>query len=193
MLCLALTSCAIGPSGTNAANTAASPTIDSAASGPRFSQPPVTPPSPPVTNLPAFACSDSGGGKTGVANVTAVRVYEPADYDRFVLQFDGAVPTYTVKLQAKPTFPSGGTSQTVTLSGTAGALVTVHSATETNTYSGPTDMTHTEFLVLKEARLTQDFEGSVSWALGLAHPACMRTFTLTNPARLIVDFSTATS
>ncbi|HEX7264086.1 MAG TPA: hypothetical protein VF383_07910 [Candidatus Dormibacteraeota bacterium] len=128
-----------------------------------------------------------------MANVTAVRVSEPADYDRFVLQFDGAVPTYTVKLQAKPTFPSGGTSQTVTLSGTAGALVTVHSATETNTYSGPTDMTQTEFLVLKEARLTQDFEGSVSWGLGLAHPACMRTFTLTNPARLIVDFSTATS
>jgi hypothetical protein len=194
ILCLALTSCAqIGPSGTNTANTAASPTIDSAASGPRFSQPPVTPPSPPVTNLPNFACADASGGKTGVANVTAVRVNEPADYDRFVLQFDGPVPTYSVKLQAKPTFPSGSANQTVTLSGTAGALVTVHSSTETNTYSGSTDMTHTEFLVIKEARLTQDFEGYVSWALGLAHPACMRAFTLTNPSRLIVDFSTATS
>src|SRR6202043_3703306 len=81
MLCLGLAACAIGPAGTNATNTAPSPTIDSAASGPRFSQPPVTPPSPPVTNLPAFACADASGGKVGVANVTAVRAYEPAEYD----------------------------------------------------------------------------------------------------------------
>jgi hypothetical protein len=66
--------------------------------------------------------------------------------------------------------------------------VTVHTAAEAS-YTGSTDISHGEFRVIKEARLTQDFEGTVSWALGLDHSACMRTFTLTGPARLIVDFS----
>ncbi len=103
------------------------------------------------------------------------------------------MPSYTVKRQDHPTFPMGASGQTITLSGVAGALVTVHSATEANTYAGPTDFTHADFLVIKEARLTQDFEGYVSWGLGLDHPACMRTFVLTGPSRLVVDFSTATS
>jgi hypothetical protein len=160
------------------------------ASGPRFSQPPVSPPTPPTITLPSFACADTGGGTTGVADITDVRVGPQADYDRFVLQFDGPVPTYTAKRQAKPTFPMGATGQTITLSGTYGVLVTVHSATE-NAYNGSTDISHGEFRIIKEARLTQNFEGSVSWALGLDHAACMRSFTLTAPARLIVDFSTA--
>jgi len=124
-----------------------------------------------------------------VANVTDVRVGQQTDYDRFVLQFDGPVPTYTAKRQASPTFKMSPSNQPITLSGTYGVLVTVHSATEASTYSGPTDISHGEFRVIKEARLTQDFEGSVSWALGLDHAACMRTFTLTSPSRLIVDFS----
>jgi len=185
----------VGPVGTPAANTTSSPSPDSGssvASAPRISPPPVTPPVAPGTNLPAFACTDASGGTTGTANVTAVRVSEPVGFDRFVLQFDGPVPKYTVKRQDKPSFPMGASGQTITLSGTAGALVTVRSATESNTYSGSTDVSHTEFLVIKEARLTQDFEGTVSWALGLDHAACMRTFTLSNPSRLIVDFTTAT-
>jgi hypothetical protein len=194
-LCLLLaTACVqVGPAGTPAANTTSTPSAISAASGPRFSQPPVTPPTPPSTTIPAFACSDSSGGQTGVANVTDVRVSEQAGYDRFVLQFDGPVPSYTVKRQDHPTFPMSASGQTITLSGVAGALVTVHSATEANTYSGATDFTHADYLVIKEARLTQDFEGYVSWGLGLDHAACMRTFVLTGPSRLVVDFSTATS
>ncbi len=128
-----------------------------------------------------------------MANVTDARLTEQASYDRFVLQFDGPVPSYIVKRQDHPTFPIGASGQTITLSGVAGALVTVHSATEANTYSGPTDFTHADYLVIKEARLTQDFEGYVSWGLGLDHAACMRTFVLTGPSRLVVDFSTATS
>jgi hypothetical protein len=192
LLCVFLAGCSlVGPSASPAANTTSTPvpSFDPMASGPRFSQPPVSPPTPPTITLPGFACADTGGGKTGVAGVTDVRVGQQTDYDRFVLQFDGAVPTYTAKRQASPTFKMSPSNQAITLSGTYGVLVTVHSATESNTYSGPTDISHGEFRVIKEARLTQDFEGSVSWALGLDHAACMRTFTLTGPSRLIVDFS----
>lgn len=126
-----------------------------------------------------------------MANVTDVRVGPQADYDRFVLQFDNPVPPYTATRQASPTFKMSPSGQPITLSGTYGVLVTVHTAAEANTYGGSTDMSTGELRIIKEARLTQDFEGTVSWALGLDHAACMRTFTLTGPSRLIVDFSTA--
>ena len=164
-----------------------------AASPPRIAPPPVAPPTPPGTNLPAFSCVDGHGGKTGVANVTTARVGQQPGFDRFVLQFDSFVPSYTVKRQSAPLFTFGGSGQPVTLSGTAGALVRVHSATGANTFAGSTDLSHGEYPVLKEARQTEDFEGYVGWALGLSKEACLRTFTLTDPARLVVDFSTASS
>jgi hypothetical protein len=186
-LCLAVAAC-----GTTAAPAVAvTPTgTQGSASATRIAQPPVTPPTAPGDSLPAFACSDASGGSTGVANVTAARTAEQPGYDRFVLQFDRPVPSYTVKRQAKPVFSLGGSGQPVTLSGTAGVLVQVHSATGTGTFSGSTDITHTEYLVLREARQTQDFEGYVSWGLGLTHAACFRAFTLADPPRLVVDFTT---
>ncbi len=163
------------------------------ASGPRISQPPVIPPTPPGTNLPAFACADLSGGKTGVANSISARTGETVGYDRFVLQFDSIVPTYTVKRQTKPVFTLGGSGQSVTLSGTAGILVTVHSATGATTFSGSTDLVHSDFQVLKESRQTQDFEGYVSWGLGISRPTCMRVFMLSDPARLVIDLQIPSS
>src|SRR5579864_5193747 len=161
-LALALLSilAACGPSlAPSATVSPASADVPSSASGPRISPPPVTPPTPPGTNLPAFACADASGGKTGVANTITARAAEQPGYDRFVLQFDPIVPTYTVTRQAKPVFPLGGSGQTVTLSGTAGVLVTVHSATGATTFTGSTDLVTANFVILNEARQTQDFEG----------------------------------
>lgn len=168
-------------------------TAAAGASGPRISPPSVTPPAPPGTNLPAFACSDAAGGTTGVANTITARVAEQPGYDRFVLQFDPIVPTFSVKRQDKPVFPLGASGQTVTLSGTAGVLVTVHSATGTTTFTGSTDLVQSQDLIIKEARQTQDYEGYVSWGLGLSKPACMRVFTLDDPARIVVDFQITSS
>ena len=98
-----------------------------------------------------------------------------------------------MKRQAKPVFPLGASGQTVTLSGTAGILVSVHSATGATTFTGSTDLVESDFQVLKEARQTQDFEGYVSWGLGLSRPTCMRVFTLSDPARLVVDLQIPTS
>lgn len=155
---------------------------------------PVTPPTPPGDNTQPFACKDISGGTAGNAHVTSVRVSEEAGFDRLVLQFDGPVPSFTVKRQSKPVFTQGGSGQTITLSGTTGAVVRLHTAFMADTYSGPTDFTQAGFVVLKEARLTEDFEGYVSWGLGLGSAACMRAFVpSTPPSRLIVDFATTSS
>jgi hypothetical protein len=187
-ICLLVAAC--GGSLAPVASVSPSAAPHSIASAPRIAPPPVTPPTPPGNNLPAFACANAGGGKTGVANTVTARVAENSGYDRFVLQFDSGVPTYTVKRQARPVFPAGPSGQTITVTGTVGVLVQVHSATGATTFTGPDDFTHPEFLILKEARQTEDFEGYVSWGLGLSQAACMRTFTLADPARLVVDFAT---
>jgi len=167
--------------------------VSTIVSGPRISEPPVSPPTPPGTPLPAFACADAAGGTTGVANTIAARVAEQPGYDRFVLQMDSIVPAYTVKRQATATFTQGASGQTVQLSGSAGVLITVHSATGASTFSGPPYFVQADYQVLKEARQIQDFEGTVSWGLGLSRPVCMRVFTLSDPARLIVDLQTTSS
>src|SRR5207245_2177 len=81
------------------------------------------------------------------------------------------VPVFTVKRQAKPVFTQGSSGQTITLSGTSGVLVTVHSASQRATYSGPTDFSQAGFSVLKEARLTEAFGGTVASGLWMGSPA----------------------
>ncbi len=193
VLIVLVSACGPSLSPSAAVTPSASAGESSAASAPRISPPPVTPPTAPDTSLPAFACNDWSGGRTGVANTVTARVAEQAGYDRFVLQFDSIVPTYTVKRQDKPVFNMGASGQTVTLSGTSGVLVTVHSATGATTFTGPTDFLTANYAALSEARQTQDFEGYVSWGLGLSKPACLRVFTLDDPARLVVDLQTTSS
>jgi len=190
-LCVILTACGLTgslPSTTPVAGATASPV--QRASAPRITPPPVTPPAPPGTNLPPFRCADASGGSVGIANLTGARLAEQIGYDRVVLQFDTRVPSYTAKRQAKPIFKASGSGQSVTLKGAAGVLVQIHSATAA-TYNGPTDITHSDFQVLVEAKVVEDFEGYLSWGLGLSKPACFRTFTLSNPPRLVIDFKTA--
>ena len=191
---MALTACGLaGPTASATPVADATSTPIQATSRPRITPPPVPAPAPPGINLPAFTCADASGGSTGTVNVTGVRAAEQVGYDRFVMQFNTQVPSYTVKRQAKPIFTTGGSGQPITLTGITGVLVQVHSATGTGSYTGPTDLSHPEFQVLSEAHLTEDFEGYVSWGLGLTRRACLRTFTLSDPPRLVVDFTTASS
>ena len=192
-LCVLLNACGLTgalPSTTPVAGTTSTP--PQRASAPRITLPPVSPPAPPV-NVAAFKCANASGGVTGSANLTGVRMSEQLGFgfDRLVLQFDSKVPSYTVKRQAKPLFKNGASGQTIALSGAAGVLVQIQSATASGSYTGATDMAHSDYQVLIEAKLVEDFEGYLSWGLGLTKPACFRAFTLADPPRLVIDFKTA--
>jgi hypothetical protein len=65
--------------------------------------------------------------------------------------------------------------------------VVLHGAQAHGTYTGPSDLKPTGTATLREARDIGDFEGVVSWGLGLSKPACFRAFTLSGPSRLVVD------
>jgi hypothetical protein len=152
---------------------------------------PVVPPvTAGATASPGFTCSAASGGGTGQAKVTAVRVTAvraaaQSGYDRFVIQFDGPVPQYELHPQPGSTFVQDPSGLPVTLQGSSGLALTLRDASSSS-YSGPTDL-HTNGNVLREARQVGDFEGVVSWALGLSKPACYRVTTLSSPFRLVID------
>lgn len=127
----------------------------------------------------------SGGSSTAIVNVSAVRVGAHPGYDRFVIDFSGAVPSYTVTPQANSQFTLTPKGATVTREGTNGVLITVQPINWT-AYAGPMSL-RPEFTYLREARLVQNFEGVQQWGLGIAGVAAVRVFTLTAPARLVVD------
>jgi hypothetical protein len=146
---------------------------------------------PPVSSLPAFQCADASGAGTGgaITPVSDVRVGAQQGFDRFVLQFGSAIPTYTVKRQSNATFVNSPRGDQVTLAGTAGVLVTVRPIDWTS-YRGATQF-KPGYTYLKEARQVQNFEGVQQWGLGVQGTPCLRVFTLTSPMRLVVDVQAA--
>ncbi len=149
--------------------------------------PAATTPLPAGAALPAFQCAaQTGGGSTG-GTVTAVRAGAQSGYDRFVIELSGGVGQYEVRPQASATFTQDPSGAPVTLAGSAGLTVTLHGTSSHGTYSGPTDLNPAGTATVREARQLGDFEGVVTWGLGVSHPACFRAFTLGGPSRLVVD------
>lgn len=138
--------------------------------------------------LPAFTCGSVAGGSSTVhSHVTDVRVAAHTTFDRFVVQFSTAqVPHYGITPKSSATFYLDPSGKAVRLLGTAGIKVVMHTATGVGTYSGPYDF-RTGFSEIREARRLGDFEGYLTWGLGLAHQACKRVFTLSSPTRLVID------
>ncbi len=115
-----------------------------------------------------------------------VRVGQHDGYDRFVIEFSGGVPAYTVTRQSTPTFTQSPRGVEVTLHGTAGVLIVVHSVTNWMSYSGPTAF-HSGYPFLKEALQVENFEGYQQWALGIEGTPYLRVFIERAPDRLVVD------
>jgi hypothetical protein len=138
--------------------------------------------------LSGFTCGTQSGGSDGVfAPITAVRVGHHIGYDRFVVEFSGSVvPGYRAIPKSSATFYSDPLGQPVTLEGSAGIKLVMHSTSMSGTYGGPADF-DPEFPQLAEARSIGDFEGFVTWGLSLERQSCKRIFLLSSPARLVVD------
>jgi hypothetical protein len=184
--------------GINLLNRRGNPTPGPAAAASPSPSPSTVPsPSPsatPVavaTAVPVGCWSASGGSSSSMANVTDVRVGTAAGYDRFVIQFDGPVPAYSIASQGSAAFITDASGQRVQLQGSSGLKVVVHGASGTDlngrqTFTGSQDL-KPGYPVLKEARQIGDFERTFSWALGVTGPGCVKITMLSGPDRLVID------
>ena len=124
------------------------------------------------------------------ATLQAVRTGRHPGFDRTVFAFAGdTLPGYHVEHVDEPVRQCGS-GRTVPLAGEGFLEVRFHSA-QAHTEAGRPTVTERErapgLTLLKELKLTCDFEGEVAWVLGLASPNRYRVLRLDDPARVVVD------
>lgn len=129
------------------------------------------------------------------AHLTAVRAGRHQGFDRVVFEFRSGLPGYRVQYVPGPVVEDGS-GEEVEVEG--GALLEVHMEAASGVdlsggqarqaYTGPRRIDPATGVVTVVVRVT-DFEANLDWVIGVREVRPFRVFTLTEPARLVVDVS----
>lgn len=119
-------------------------------------------------------------------DLTAIRVAEYGAYDQAVFQFANGIPRYTVSHVSVVTQDAKGTP--MPLPGRSFLRVVFGPASEASKRpTGPLGTISPYFPTLLQVSATGNFEGYVSFGLGLSGRTGYRVYTLTNPGRVVID------
>lgn len=167
--------------------------------------------SPTTSALPATSAEPSttdapfnGGATTPtstpsqpgpVALLRAVRASAHQGYDRLVFEFESSTPGYEVQYVADQ-FKNEDSGAVIAVAGSARVKVglaragtaDISGAGVRETYSGPKRFTPDGATVISEVVMISDFEGTTTWAVGLARETAFHVQTLSAPSRVLVDF-----
>jgi len=128
------------------------------------------------------------------AHLVAVRAARQQTVDRVVFEFTEQVPGYSVSYKPKPLMGTSG--KEVPLAGSAALVVHMEHASGVDlntgfrqTYTGPQRIQPSGTRLVKEVAQVEDFEGVLSWAIGVDAQAPFRVSTLTSPPRLVIDIA----
>ena len=134
---------------------------------------------------------DPNVAPAGLPEILSVEVEHHDTFDRVVLQFSGPVPGYYIRYV--PEVTADPSDEPVPLQGSAFMIVTVHSSASAQVGAppAPQDRQQPGFPQLRELVGAGDFEGYVSYGLGLSSASGFRVSTLTDPFRLVVDLRIA--
>jgi hypothetical protein len=137
--------------------------------------------------------SAAGACATPGSYLVAIRTGRQATTDRIVFQFAGRLPS-SYAVTPVPQVVGDASGKPVTIAGTSFLKVTFRGATAVcpatghATYPGPSSATpnYAQLLGLAAAG---DFEGYLTWGIGLAARGGYRAYTLTAPYRVVIDIS----
>ena len=123
--------------------------------------------------------------------LVAIRTGSHDGYDRVVLEFRNDLPSWRVGYVDQVTSESGAT---VPLEGEASLFVQVDPAWGHDqntppyeaTYTGPRSLTP-RYPTLRQVRWVDEFEGHLTFGIGLARQVGFRVLELRGPARLAID------
>lgn len=125
------------------------------------------------------------------ALLVQVRYGRHENFDRIVFQFENGLPGYRIEY-VQPPIVGDFSGLPVDIAGGAflRARFSVAAAhdpdTGDRTYLGPLEL-GTGLPSLLEAEVTGDFEGALTWVLGLSEEADFRVFALAEPFRIVID------
>jgi hypothetical protein len=150
-------------------------------------------PTPTPAAIAGFGAGSFTGGAPIAGELTSVgsvRAAAQSGYDRFVIDLgQSPLQQYEVRTQATSKFTLDPRGEVVTLNGARGVLIVLYNATNHGSFTGTTDI-RPGLPAIREARMVGDFEGMVSWGVGVSGPGFVRVLTLTSPNRLVVDVQT---
>ena len=124
-----------------------------------------------------------------MATLQAVREGAHAGFVRIVFEFSEQVPGYHLEYVDEPVRQCGS-GEPVPVAGDAWLEVRLHPAVAHTEVGAPTVAERDRPLgspPFRQLTLTCDFEGYVTWVLGLAEPNRYRVATLDDPPRLVLD------
>lgn len=179
----------------------ASPVVTPGASGsvgPASASPaPTAPPTATVGPSSPAACPTSvAAGVAPSDRLIDVKVGAGIGMDTITFTFgktsgqpSGTAPTGQLR-PTSPPFSMGGSGQAVTVDGQRFIAVTFRGMAVMDdagnpTYAGPTDI-HANAQAIRELRLVDDFEGVVTWIVGVNGPGCIAVIHLASPDRIVV-------
>jgi hypothetical protein len=137
---------------------------------------------PPFTTAPK-----SAGGSGGQAELFATATGCHSTFDRFVIRTRFGTPGYDVRYVQRVI--ADGSGKPVPLRGTKRIHVVVHNA-RGHTQGGTNLLTSVMTPLcpnLRQVKTAGDFEGVVSFGLGLSRKTGFRVFRLTGPTRIVID------
>jgi len=165
-----------------------------------------TPAEPASTTASSAACTFSGatdpvkgGGDAPTRLLTDVRVGAHGCYDRVTFEFkpqagEAAGPVAWHAAYEEPPITEDGSGQTVAVKGAAflvvrfsaaGADLSQEGAPET--YTGPASLESADATRLRQVRRIGDFEGVLTWVIGLDRRRPFSVTSQDNPSRIVVD------
>jgi hypothetical protein len=131
-------------------------------------------------------------GSTASTHLTDIRLAGHDGYDRIVFQFDNGAPEVELK-QGLPPFTTDPAGLPLQVNGNAFLQLTFRGASRggsdgPTTYNGPTDF-DAKLAELWQVRMAGDFEGVMTFILGLVDPPCHHLFALDGPGRVVLDLA----
>ena len=138
-----------------------------------------------------IAVTEKKRGERPPATLKTVRTATHEGFDRIVFKFaESGLPGYRIEYTDKPA-QKCGSGEAVSVRGNARMLIQIKPA-NAHTEAGQVTMypereRSLSFPVMRDLKLTCDFEAEVQWVLGLASQKPYRVVELLNPARLVVD------
>jgi hypothetical protein len=138
--------------------------------------------------LPPFSTAPkTAPGSGGQVEVFGIATGCHASFDRFVIRGRFGTPRYDVRYVSK--IVQDGSGNTVSLLGTKRIRVLVHNA-RAHTQSGGSLFSGVRTPLcsnLRQVKRAGDFEGVVTFGLGLRRRTGFRVFRLTGPTRIVID------
>ena len=154
---------------------------------------------PTTTDAPAATAAFEGGREPvevldrapPTPLLVDVRTGQHEGFDRVVFEFRNVLPGYRIEYVQSP-IAACGSGMPVTIAGDAFLQMRMTPAAahdeQGNVTFGTTEITPALPTIL-EVESTCDFEGEVTWVLGLSEEVDFNVFFLTDPYRLVIDVS----